>query len=607
MRLSFKSFHIYLALFMAAVFLLTPGCAASNVTVTSLKDITSPPLSVTLLHVNDTHSYVIPHDIKFTFNGTDTLATVGGWSLLMAAVEDIRSREKNVLLLHGGDVLEGTIWTSRFAGLVDIDAMNTLQFNALVPGNHDFSKGPKEAAAMYKKARFPVVAANMDVSKEPALAGTIKPYTVLESGGQLIGLIGLVTPDTEFLDYPGKNITFSDPAAAARKYIAELNKQGINKIIILSHLGYEKDVELAELVSGIDIIVGGHTHTFMGGPEFEQIGLKPERPYPTEVKGPSGDIVLIVQAWGNNQMLGQIKLNFDDKGKISSYTGQPFIPAMNSFQTLEPNWGWVHLCSCRPEFGQIMEILAKNPGIRLYWDNGDMAATLQPYINEISSELNTIVAVADEDLYRGQNKGPGPVIADAFLWSARKVDANVQLAIYDSYNVRADIFRGDILQNTVHMLAPLRQTLAVMTVKGSDLKKLLETGIDSHLKAGMQPPYYEIAGFKMTIDMTRKSGDRISGLQVQNADGTYSDMKMDAQYMMASTDYLADKGITPVLNNFSWLGPLADNLKPWLIGYFKYSNTGIKDVDALADYLRIKKNIRNVTDERTILIPAAIK
>jgi 5'-nucleotidase / UDP-sugar diphosphatase len=607
MRQSFKPFHISVALLLAATFLLIPGCSASSVAVTSLKDISSPPLSLTLLHVNDTHSYVIPHDIKITFNGQETLTTVGGWSLLMAAVEDIRSREKNVLLLHGGDVIEGTIWTNRFAGMADIDAMNTLQFNALVPGNHDFSKGTKEAAAMYKKAKFPVVAANMDVSREPALAGTIKPYTLIDVGGQKAGIIGLVTTDTEFLAYPGKNIAFSDPAAAARKYIAELNKQGINKIIVLSHLGYQQDVELAGLVSGIDIIVGGHTSTFMGGPEFGQLGLKPETPYPTELKGPSGEKVLVVQAWGNNQMLGQIKLDFDDKGRIGSFAGQPFIPAMNSFSTEDASWGWAHLCTCRPEFGQIMEIMANNPGIKLYWDNAEMAATLQPYINEISGELNTIVGIADENLYRGQNKGPGPVIADAFLWSARKVDANVQLAIYDSYNVRADLSRGDILLNSVYMLLPLRQTLAVMTVKGSELKTLLETGIDSHLKAGMQPPYYEIAGFKMTVDMSRKSGDRISGLQVLNADGTYSPMNMDAPYMMASTDYLADKGVTPLLNNFSWMGPLADSLKPWLKGYFKYTNTGIKDVDALADYFKIKKNIRNVTEERTVVIPAAAK
>jgi 5'-nucleotidase / UDP-sugar diphosphatase len=607
MRLSLKSLYISVALFLTAAFLIIPGCAASNVTVSSLKDIGSPPLSITLLHVNDTHSYVIPHDIKLSFNGKDTLTTVGGWSLLMAAVEDIRGREKNVLLLHGGDVLEGTIWTTRFAGMTDIDAMNTLQFDALVPGNHDFSKGPKEAAALYKKAKFPVIAANMDVSQEPALAGTIKPYTLLVADGQKIGVIGLVTTDTEFLDYPGKNIVFSDPATAARKYIAELNKQGINKIIILSHLGYQKDVELAQLVAGIDIIVGGHTHTLMGGPEFEQIGLKPETPYPTELKGPSGDKVLVVQAWENNQMLGQIKLDFDDKGRISSYAGQPFIPAMNSFQLEDPGWGWAHLCSCRPEFGEIMDIMARNPGVKLYWDNADMAATLQPYINEISSELNTVVAVAGEDLYRGQNTGPGPIVADAFLWSARKADPNVQLAIYDSYNVRADIFRGDILLNTIQMVLPLRQTLAVMTVKGSDLKTLLETGVDSHLKAGMQPPYYEIAGFKMTMDMSHKSGDRISGLQVLNADGTYSDMNMDSQYVMTSTDYLADKGVTPLLNSFSWMGPLADNIKPWLKGYFKYSNTGIKDIDGLSDYLRIQKNIKNVTAERTVIIPAAAK
>ncbi len=99
---------------------------------------------------------------------------------------------------------------------------------------------------------------------------------------------------------------FLSPEESATRYITELNNFGINKIVILSHLGYEHDVTLAKTVPGIDIIVGGHTATFMGGPEFEQIGLKPEMPYPIEVAGPDGGKVLIVHAWEYNRLLGQI-------------------------------------------------------------------------------------------------------------------------------------------------------------------------------------------------------------------------------------------------------------------------------------------------------------
>jgi 5'-nucleotidase/UDP-sugar diphosphatase len=607
MQSPFKPLYIRVALLLAAISLLPPACAASNITAAPLKDITSPPLSITLLHVGDTNSYVIPHDIKLTFNDKETLATVGGWSLLMAAVEDIRSREKNVLLLHAGGVIEGTMWTSKFGGLTDIDAMNTLQFDALVPGDSEFSNSTAEAVALIKKAKFPVLAANMDILQEPALAGMVKPYTVVESGGQLIGVIGLVTPDIAHKGQTVRNINISSPLDAVRKYVAELNRQGINKIIILSHLGYAEDVAMAGSVSGIDVIVGGHSATFMGGNEFEQIGLKPDMPYPAELKGPDGDRVLIVHAWENNQLLGQIKLDFDEKGRISNYLGQPFIPAMNSFQLEEPSWGWSHLCSCRPEFGAIMETMAKNPGIKLYWDNADMASVLQPYINEISSELNNVVAVADENLYRGLNKGPGPIIADAFLWSARKVTPDVQLAIYDSNRVRSDIFRGNVLANNIHLLLPFRQTLSIMTVHGAVLKSILEKGIDSCIEAGGQPPFYEISGFKMTVDVSRKSGERITSLQLLNADGSYFDMNMDGRYTMAIDRSFADRGVTAVLYSFRWMGPLTDGFSGWLKGYFGYIDTGIKDTDAVADYLRVQKNIKNVTEERTVIAPPSVK
>ena len=590
---------VLLTLSLAAI-----ACSPAATIEKPLKEITTAPLTLTILHVNDTHSYVIPHDLLLKFNGVDTLAGVGGYSLLNSAVEDIRSREKNVLLLHGGDILDGTVWSSKFAGSVDVDAMNTLSFDAFVPGNHEFSKSVQEAATLFNRAKFPILAANMDVANEPLLAGQVKPYAIVEYEEQKVGIIGLVTPDTAFLGYTGRNITFLPAEAAARQYIAELNEFGVNKIVILSHLGYPMDVKLAKAVPGIDIIVGGHSATLMGGPEFEQIGLKPEAPYPTELTGPDGGKVLIVQAWENNQMLGQITLMFDDKGRITGYNGQPFILASNGFK-VEDAWGWSYICSCRPEYGQIMQAVAKNPEFKLYWNSPEMDSILQPYINQVSGDLNAVVAVADENLIRGPNKGPGPIIADAFLWSALKADPGVQFAIYDTYNVRSDVYKGNILVNDVYTLLPLRQSLATMKVKGNMIKMLLEMGLDSHISINDPPPCYEVSGLKLTIDMNRKSGDRITGMQVRKPDGSYGDMDMQADYTMAATDYLADKSINPLVNKVSWLGPLADNLKSWLKDYVGYKNLGIGDVDAMTDYLRAQKNVKNVTGERTTIIPAA--
>jgi len=579
------------------------ACSPAAPSTMPLAEITTSPMSMTILHVNDTHSYVIPHNVLLKINGTDTVATAGGYSLLNSAVEDIRSREKNVLLLHAGDVLEGTIWTPKFEGMADIDAMNAIGFDALELGNHDFSKNVQEAAALVKRAKFPVLAANIDVSRAPLLSG-VRPFVISDLEGEKVGIIGLITPDTAFLSNPGKNIVFQPAADTARKYIAELNKMGVNKIIILSHLGYGNDVKLAQEVAGIDVIVGGHTHTFMGGHEFEQIGLKPEMPYPTEMIGPDGNKVLIVHAWENNQLLGQIKLDFDDRGHVVSYNGQPFIFSTNSF-SIEDEWGWSHLCPCRPEYAQILNAVAKVPGFKLYWNSPDMDAVLQPYVNQVSSELNTVVATADQNLLRGLNKGPGPLIADAFLWSSKRINPDVNFAIYDSYNIRSDILKGNILNNDIEMALALRQNLATIKTSGRLIKMLLEMGIDSHIKVNDPPPCFDIAGLKMTIDMNRNSGDRITALQVRQPDGSYADMDMNAEYTMVTTDYLSDKGIQPLINKVSWMGPLADNFKSWLKDYVKYNNLNIRDVDAMADYLRVQKNVSNVTEERTIIIPAA--
>ena len=280
-----------------------------------LKDIVSEPLSITILHNADTHSYVMPHDLMLKLNGRDTLVALGGYGPMASAVEDIRQKEKNVILLSGGDVTEGTIWMPKFEGMADFAAMNALKFDAVTLGNHEFASGTQLANKMVDTIKFPVLAANLDLSQEPALAAKVKPYTILEYGGQKIGVIGLITPDTPGIASPGKTVKFLPAEGVARQYISELNGLGINKIVILSHLGYEPDLKLAGAVPGIDIIVGGHSHTFMGGPEFSEMGLNPVTPYPTVVTGPAGDKVLIVHAWESNQMLGQIKLDFDDHGR----------------------------------------------------------------------------------------------------------------------------------------------------------------------------------------------------------------------------------------------------------------------------------------------------
>ena len=602
MKSIYKTTGVTLALILSAALVFTACAPAAPATpaVEPLKDIVSEPLSITILHVGDTHSYVMPHDVMLKLNGRQTLVSLGGFGLLASAVEDLRQKEKNVVLLHSGDATEGTIWMPKFEGLADFAAINALNFDAIVLGNHEFAIGTQLSKTMLDTLKLPVLAANMDLTQEPAMAAGVKPYVILQEGGQKIGVIGLITPDTPGIARPGNTVRFLAPEDITRKYIAELNGMGINKIVILSHLGYEPDLKLAAAVPGIDIIVGGHSHTFMGGPEFVELGLNPVTPYPTAVTGPDGNKVLIVHAWESNQLLGQVKLDFDDRGRISSYRGQPFIYASNSLKLADAN-GWNPVVKDSPLYEEIVESVAKNPGIKIYASNPEMDKVLKPYADQVAADINVVVGTAEEDLIRGHDIGPGPVIADAFLWSAQKVDPTVNLALFDTYDVDYDIFKGPILANDINMVLDLRHNLSAITLKGSLLKMMLEMGLDSHIKVKMPPPCFELSGFKMTIDMNRKSGERITGIQVKNEAGQYVPMNMDADYTLVTTDFLLEKGIAPLVNKISWMGPLGETL---IRSFLKYRDLNIKDVDALTDYIKYQKTIRNPTELRTTLIPA---
>ena len=147
--------------------ILLSACAAPAAPANNA-EVPSQPLSLDILHLNNTNSYVIPHDVMLHLAGTDILAVAGGWSVLASAVQDIRSREKNVMLLHAGDMIEGTIWTTAFGGMADVDAMNLLQFDAMALGSHELSKGPVEAAALIHESRVDAAAAIIPAMTKPA-------------------------------------------------------------------------------------------------------------------------------------------------------------------------------------------------------------------------------------------------------------------------------------------------------------------------------------------------------------------------------------------------------------------------------------------------------
>ena len=249
--------------------------------------------SITILHTNDTHSCIEPER-----NGG---AGALNRALLIESIADSVGKD-NILLFDGGDFSQGSLYYNCFRGATEIELMNAMGYDACTIGNHEFDFGLENMARLFKMAKFEVLCANYDFTGT-VCEGLVKPYTIIERGGKRIGVFGL-SPDPKGLvsqeNYEG--VSFCSPIEAAKKCVAELKAKGCDAIVCLSHLGWKikneyNDERLAEETSGIDIIIGGHSHDY-----FEQ---------PATYRNCEGEFVIMQQMGKNGRHLGIISLFFE--------------------------------------------------------------------------------------------------------------------------------------------------------------------------------------------------------------------------------------------------------------------------------------------------------
>ncbi|HQI25292.1 MAG TPA: bifunctional UDP-sugar hydrolase/5'-nucleotidase, partial [Smithella sp.] len=246
-----------------------------------------------ILHLNDFHGFAEPQRLS------GSAQTAGGLSFLAGSINQFRKHQPT-LLLAAGDFIQGHPWTNLFEGKSTIEAMNVMGFSAMVLGNHEFDFGQDVLKKRIAEAAFPVLAAN--VRGFPS----VKPYVIKDISGLKVGIIGLITEETSTTTHP-KNVEgliFSPVIDTAQQLVRELRNK-TDLIIILSHLGLPADVALAGAVEGIDIIVGGHSHTRVEKPMIVRN-------------------TLIVQAWEHGKVLGVLDVTVRNK-KISGHEGRLIV------------------------------------------------------------------------------------------------------------------------------------------------------------------------------------------------------------------------------------------------------------------------------------------
>ncbi len=258
---------------------------------------------LTILHTNDTHSRIDPfpmNDPKY--------AGLGGVSRRAEIINRIRRESENVLLLDSGDIFQGTPYFNLFGGEVEFKAMSAMKYDCATFGNHDFDNGIEGLVSKLPYAEFPFVNSNYRL-ENTALHGKTEKFRIFEKSGIRVGVFGLGIDLNGLVDRQlTKNLEYTDPVKSANETAHQLrHEHKCHLVICLSHLGYKydnnqiSDITLAMNTKNIDVILGGHTHTFLDQPDI--------------IKNPEQKNVLIAQTGFGGIRLGRIDFLFGEKGQ----------------------------------------------------------------------------------------------------------------------------------------------------------------------------------------------------------------------------------------------------------------------------------------------------
>jgi 5'-nucleotidase len=468
------------------------------------------PVDVIILHTNDVHGRVLQFS---RFGGTCDEEDAaegncfGGVARRATAINDIRDEGGNVILVDAGDQFQGTLFYNQYKGEAAQRFMNAMGYDAMTIGNHEFDDGPGVLGSFIRGADFPMVSANVDVSNEPELAGLIEAYTVIDVGDEQIGVVGYTTEDTAILSSPGSNVVFDNIETSVADAVAELEGMGINKIVALSHAGFGRDKEVAAAVDGIDVIVAGHTNTYLSNTDEDAEG-----PYPVVVNSPSGDPVLIVSDFTWGKYLGRLDVSFDENGVPVAWEGNPI--------TLDAS-------------------VAEDPEIL-----ADAQAFNEP-LEDLRSQITGSASVdlnGDRATCRFEECNMGNLITDAVLW--KTAAEGTQIAFQNGGGIRASIPAGDVSLGDVLEVLPFGNTIATFELTGADVWAALENGVSRAENPENEGTgrFAQVSGVRYTWNPDLPAGSRVASVEVKNPDGTYSPIDPNAIYKAAANNFIRGGG-----------------------------------------------------------------
>ena len=457
---------------------------------------------LTIMHTNDTHA---------NLDNAPKRATL---------VKQLRAANENSLLLDAGDVFSGTLYFNQFEGQADLALMNYMGYDAMVFGNHEFdlgssAEGHAALAEFVGNADFPMLGANVnfsgDTNMSPLVAGEAFTKTaangqiysgvVKEVNGEEVGIFGLTTAETESISSPG-DVEFTDYLDAAEEAVTWFEGQGVNKIVALTHIGYDdnaaidNDRTLATEVDGIDVIVGGHTHT----------EIQP----PVEVED-----TVIVQANEYGKFLGQLDVTFDEEGNVTEFAGELHDTGKDS-EVAEDAGAVEALAPYKEEVEDLKE--------------EEIGVEANVFLNGTRGEFG--IRLSETNL--------GNFITDGMLAKAKTINENTTIAMQNGGGIRASIEEGPITYGEVLTVLPFGNSLAIMEVTGQEIKDALEHSVREYPKEN--GGFLHVSGMFFNYDGKAPAGERVLSVFVDTGDENYDELDLEETYTVATNTFTAKGG-----------------------------------------------------------------
>ncbi|MEP4535535.1 MAG: choice-of-anchor I family protein [Cyclobacteriaceae bacterium] len=509
---------------------------SGTVTVYSIGDAAAEnPFTLAIFHNNDGESALLADTVMLM----DKEVPVGSIGQFVNTLDSLRQQAtdrgyESIMLSSGDNFLPGQTFNASNANGVFYDALalDAIDYDAICLGNHDFDFGTSVLADFidsFQNNPAPYLTSNLGFDDVPELkslvdAGRIAATTKITRGNQTIGVVGLTTPEITIISSPGNTEVSEMILDSAQLAVDELIADGVNKIILISHLqGLDEDLELVPQLSGVDIVIaGGGDELLSNDPELgKPFALDPADEYPITAQDKDGKEVYIVTTPGNYRFLGNLLVDFDADGNVT-------------------------------------RVYDSNPVLVTGKANQDMIDNVEKPIRDYVKDLVTnVVAVSEVDLdFRkptlrtGETNG-GNLFADAMLWQAKQTYAEFgvgepQVALQNGGGLRIEkiISKGDFNENLTYEIAAFTNIVSVVeSVTPAKFLELMEWGVaEAPTENGRFP---QIAGFEITYDQGYPSGDRVVSITLEDGTEIVKDgsiVEGAPNINMATIDFTANGG-----------------------------------------------------------------